>query len=230
MITLNELTYDILETVRNHRIVDDLDIDERQVHYLIHNQRALWIRRELNQPGRNLDPNLIQDLGCVDLEIADRSECPDMPIGCSILRTKCTIPTTIELHDKPAITRVGPVDRLGENYSFVPYHQAVYSGNGKFNQRAIFAFLHNNRIYIKASGLAGQALEKINIRGVFEDPTNVDCFCNCDGSVCYSNDEKYPLNRWMVPFIKDPIIKQFMLSQQMPEDNANDSNSNKIGQ
>ena len=47
-LSLNKLTYDILETFTGNRVIDDLAIDERQEHHSIAVQRALWIRNELN--------------------------------------------------------------------------------------------------------------------------------------------------------------------------------------
>jgi hypothetical protein len=226
MATTNEIVYDILEDVASHRLVDDLDIDNRQIIYKLNVQRALWTRNEYNKPGRVLDPFLIQSLGCVELEAADTSECPDLPVGCSILRTKCEIPKTVELHDRSAITKVGPIDKLDYFFSFVPYHQAIFSGNGKFNGNSIYAFIHNRRMYFKVNSAQQKLLRRVNIMGIFEDPTKIAEFCNTDGSVCFSMDDEYPISSWMIPFVKEQIVKELVMSMQIPEDNSNDANSN----
>jgi len=97
--TLNKIVYDVLETVQSHVNSNNSDIDVRQVEWLINNQRALLIRNEYNKPGRVIDHNLIQDLGCVEVEMVDNSACPEISTsGCYLLRTKCQIPNTIELH------------------------------------------------------------------------------------------------------------------------------------
>ena len=80
-----------------------------RVYFWIKNQRALWLRNELNK-NRTIDPNIVQDLGCIELELADKAECCDLEDGCKILRTNVTIPNTIELHNKTGITRVAPID------------------------------------------------------------------------------------------------------------------------
>lgn len=226
MATTNEIVYDILEDVASHKLSDDLDIDNRQVIYKLNTQRALWTRNEYNKPGRILDPYLIQSLGCVELEVADASDCPELPVGCSILKTKCEIPKTIELHNRSAITKVGPIDKLDYFFSFVPYQQAIFSGNGKFNGNSIFAFIHNKRMYFKVNSAQQKLLRRVNIMGIFEDPTKISEFCNTNGTPCFSMDDEYPISNWMIPFVKEQIIKELIMSMQIPEDNSNDANSN----
>lgn len=224
MVTLNQLAYDLLELVRPN-IADDEAIDLRQVKFWIHNQRALWLRNELNR-FRTIDDNIIQDLGCVELEVADRSTCADLPIDCDILRTKKEIPNTIELHNKTALTRIGPLDKTMAPYSIVEYNRAIFSGNGRFNRQQIFAFLLNNRVYLKISPLNkdGKYLEYLNIRGVFETPTDVAGFNDPEGVPCYTDNTKYPVNRWMIDYMKDAIVKSnLILEQQAIGDTVNDS-------
>ena len=226
MATLNEIVFDVLESVRSHHIVDDEDIDRRQIIYNLNLQRSLWIRNELNKPGRTIDPFTVQSLGCVELEVADTSDCPELPVGCSILRTKCEIPKTVELHQRNAITKVGPVDKMDYFFSFVPYAQAIYSGNGKYNGNSVFAFLHNNRMYFKVNSAQQKLIRRVNIMGIFEDPTAVTSFCNNAAGTCFSADDQYPISSWMLPYIRQELINQVVGSIQMPEDNTNDATAN----
>ena len=99
-------------------------------------------------------------------------------------------------------------------------------GNGKFNSKSIFAFINNNRMYFKFNNIEARLLRKVNIMGVFEDPTAVAGFCNADGSSCFSMDDEYPLSTWMVPYIHEEVLRQFTRGVKMPEDNANDAKSN----
>tara|TARA_R110002126_G_scaffold47605_6_gene133387 strand:- start:9221 stop:9919 length:699 start_codon:yes stop_codon:yes gene_type:complete len=226
MATTNELTYDVLEDVRSHHVVDDEDIDDRQLIHKYNVQRSLWIRNELNKPGRTIDPFTIQSLGCVELEVADTSDCPGMPVGCSILRTKCELPKTVELHQRNAITKVGPIDKMDYFFSFVSYHQAIFSGSGKYNGNSIFAFLHGNRMYFKVNSSQQKLLKNVNIMGIFEDPTKVAGFCQQDGAPCFDKDSQYPISSWMIPFIHEEVVRQVLRSIPLPEDNTNDANSN----
>ena len=85
MATLNEISYDLLSIVRP-QLSDDTDIEIRQIKFWIRNQRALWIRNELNRK-RSIDEDIIQTL-CADIEEVDASDCCGIDLDCDILRTK----------------------------------------------------------------------------------------------------------------------------------------------
>tara|TARA_R110001599_G_scaffold136553_3_gene315007 strand:- start:1305 stop:2015 length:711 start_codon:yes stop_codon:yes gene_type:complete len=230
MITLNKLTYDLLELIRGN-ITDDDELDLRQIEYWIHNQRALWLKNEMNR-FRSIDDDLVQDLGCAELELADASSCAVFPVGCSILRTKNIIPDTIDLHHKSAITRVGPVNRTQKPFSFIPYNRAVFSGNGRLSKETVYAFLLNDRMYLKfnENNELAKLLTEVNIRGVFEDPTQVAAFNNSDGTPCYSKDIKYPISRSMINYMKAEIIKSDLRFKLMaPSDTVNDGDGKLTG-
>jgi len=69
MASTNEIIYSIFEKLRPNISSSD-DIDLRIIKSELHKQRALFIRNELNR-NRTVDPFIIQDLGCVELEIVD---------------------------------------------------------------------------------------------------------------------------------------------------------------
>jgi hypothetical protein len=146
----------------------------------------------------------------------------------SLLRSKLVIPNTVEFYERTAITKVGPIDQMNVSFSFVPYQQAIYSGNGKFTKNVIYCFLHENRMYLKVTGQAAKMLKYINIHGIFEDPTELSNFTNINGEACYSEDSKYPVNQWMVPFIKEQVLNQIIKGGQLPEDTSNDATQNKV--
>lgn len=224
MATFNELIYDTMELLRGNQISDDTEISEDQVIYHWNNQRALWLRNEFNKPGRTIDPFLEQDLKCLELELADSADCCEVTTDCKILRTKLEIPKTIELHSSPAITRVGPVNKIKIPFSFTNYQKAIYDIEGKYTgKKGVFAFLLNNRIYLLSKDPLVNMLDYINVRGVFADPTKLKDFkCN-DGTDCFSLDDEYPINNWMIPYIKERVLQQFGMALQIPKDSANDS-------
>ena len=225
MITLDELVYDLLEIVRPN-LSDDDNFDKRQIAFWIKNQRALWLRNELNK-NRTVDDNIIQDLGCVELELADKADCCNVSDGCKVLRTKLKIPNTIELHNSTGITRIGPNDKTTTPFSFVNYNRMHVSGNGRFNRKEIFVFLLNSRVYLTATDDSMlKYIETINIRGVFEDPEEAALFNHCSGGACYTNKSPYPVNRWMVDYMKGAILElNFATALQAVEDTTNNAKS-----
>ena len=73
--TLEQLIYEVRLVIRQQNLFDDDKLDDRLIKHWIHNQRALWIRNEMNKQ-RTVDEQIIQTLGCIPLEVADRSSCP----------------------------------------------------------------------------------------------------------------------------------------------------------
>lgn len=225
MPTFNEVTYDIMEILRNSNLSDDTDLSERQILYHLDTQRALWIRNEYNKPGRTIDPFIEQDLGCLKLIEVDPAECCEVTTGCTVLRTEKKIPMTIELHAGPAITRVGPVNKINKPFSFTEYQKAIFTYNGKYGKNIVTAFLLNGYIYVLINDINMQTIEYINVRGVFENPRDLDAF-KCSDDACFSYDDEYPIHGWMIPYIKEQILKQFGIAMSIPKDEVNDANEN----
>lgn len=226
MSSLNELAFRILESVRPEIINDD-SIDIREIKHDICIQRALWIKNELYK-NREVSASYIQDLGCVELEIADRGECCNISTGCKILRTKELLPKPIEQQYGEFITRVGPIDKLAINYNYIPYAMAAFSGNGRFNSDSVFAFYKDRRIYISSKEKKIRGLKYINIQGVFYDPRDVSVFTTCTGTSCYTDDMEFPITEYIIPYIEGEIIKKYSgVELKLPVDSSPD-NSPKV--
>lgn len=220
MPTKNEIIYSVIDKLKPH-LTDDVNISPREVAWEIDTARALLLRNELNK-NRTIDPNIIQDLGCVEMETADRAECCDVSTGCLIVRTKLEIPKAVELHNSTGIVRVGSVDKLERDFSFISYGRAKFAGSGKYNQNMIYAFLHNKRIYLVSKSDKVKFINYINVAGVFENPDDTAVFTNCAGETCYTEDSEYPINTWMIPSLQDMVLNKFINTLRMPQDTTND--------
>ena len=222
--TLAEITYDLWEIVRA-QISDDDSLDERKFRKWIHDQRALQLRNELNK-NRTIDDAIIQDLGCVALERVDAGSCCDNPVGLTVVRTVLELPVTIERHNEPTITRVGPLNRMSRPFSIVPYSRVPFITSGKFTKLVLCATLLNKHVYIigDSSNPVFKGIEFANIRGVFENPEDVERFTTCDGVSCFNSNSPYPINRWMLPYLKNAILQaDLKMLVTTPSDTTNDS-------
>ncbi len=233
MNTLNEIAYSILEVVKPKASITE-PITLQSIKYHIKNTRALLIRNEINKM-RSVDPEIIQDLGCVSLINVDRAECCDLDIGCNFLRTTLKIPSLIELHHKPLMTRVGPIDKINRPYQLIPYERIPFEFYNKFTRSLIKAFLMNNNDYlylaIDKDNMLSKSLTKINIQGVFEDPSDVQPFRTCGGTICFSDDSQYPVKQWMCNAIKDIVIKMYISPESTrPIDVTNNAKSDSAPQ
>lgn len=227
MTTLNEIVYDLWQTI-SPLISDDSAVDERQLKYWVSAQRALWLRNELNKSPRTIDDNIQQSLGAVELEIVDSIEnSPYTGGSAKILKSKLQIPVAIELHNSTAITRVASLDLKCRKFSFVDYTAVPYVGHGKFNRNQVFTFLKGGYLYVVSdcNNPAVKALKYVNVRGVFESPEEVGRFRELDGSPCYTADSNYPINKWILGYMKNEIIKLDLRPFIQPQiDESNNAN------
>ena len=228
MATLNELYYELWLDV-SQSIADDSVLDSRLLKQFIHTTRALFARNEMNKSHRTVDAALIQDLGMVELEMADSFVDTGLDnISYTILRSRELIPRAIELHNKPAITYVGSVDQIQKSFKLVDISSVPYTGNGKFNKSLIFAFLMNDRIYVigNCNNIAFKGLKYINVKGVFENPEDAAKFNRPDGTPCYSDEGQYPLPNYMWKYIKKEIISTDLRQFYVPiEDDKNNADN-----
>lgn len=189
---------------------------------LIDEQRSLAIRNEYNK-NREIDPNIQQSF-CEDLILVEPHNCPcvSIPVGCKILRTKRKIPNTIEFHHSKALTSVGPIIITAKRFSLINYDRVPYVGEGRTTAKTIYAFMYDNYIYvISKSSAVLKLMKKISFRGVFESPSMVAEFIDCDeNNICWSPSDPYPMNQWMWAYIKPQVVQQLLQKLQIPQDDT----------
>jgi len=59
-LTLDAMAYDLWLTIRNGHVVDDDDLDIRQIKFWIKNNRAVWVKNEVGK-GYSLSQLAISD-------------------------------------------------------------------------------------------------------------------------------------------------------------------------
>jgi hypothetical protein len=207
---------------------DDSTLDRRLIESIINEERALMIRRELNK-NRSIDDNLIQDLGCVEMDLSPPAsqDCCDVPPGCKILRSVKQIPNAIELYQDKMITRVAPKDLTLPAFHLLELDAVPYFGNGRFNKNQIGVFVRNNYIFLISKREIDKLIDTITVQGVWEDPREAARFTTCDNQPCWTPDSKYPLNTWMwADPIKQRVLEKLRSRLALPRDESNNSQDN----
>ena len=183
--TLNEIAYNLLNLIRGGKSNDDENISLEQIKFNIQHYRAVLVRRDFARNGI-VTRQLEQNLGCLELEKVDGSQCCGLEVGCDVYRTKVAIPRTIRFNFEDAITFVGAVDGLtriplvsSSIIKFLQYDKYTHS-----NKKA---YMIDDYLYI----FNAEGMEFVNVRGVFENPEDLAKF-DCDGA-CYDEDSEYPL-------------------------------------
>jgi hypothetical protein len=225
MLTLNDLHSQIDERLSINSI--ESQFSEELYTDLINASREVAIRNEYNK-NRSIDPYVIQDLNCVELELADPIQCcPDIdfPTGCKILRTKLEIPNTIEFYFGKGIMNIGSPDITIPSIKLIEYSRVPFIGHGRTTYSRVYAFLYMKRLYLYSRDSSFLLLKRINIRGIFVDPTELGTFINCSGSACWSLNSPYPLNQWMWQTLVKPFVIQELLGKM--DQNVDDANNAK---
>lgn len=232
MAKLNEITYDIRESIKE--LSDDTEVDNRHIIYLLNIKRAKYLRQDLNNFQKTTD-NSIQQSFCMELEEVSADEC-GMNLTCDkIIRTKKPLPRPIELHLKPAITKIRPTNRLAVPFNFISREKAPFLSAAPFGN-SVYAFVGiDYHIYFISNSDVYKLIDCISVAGIFENPLALKAYASCCGcsvedSPCFDEMEsEYPLQPHYIDLIKNEIVRDLIGTKQMPEDKDNDSNDNTYG-
>lgn len=196
---------------------------------LINTQRAIALTNQYNQKTRKISPQIIQDLGCLETEVVDATSCCDVsiPVNCKIVRSIRKVPKVIEFYNSLAITRVGPIKITSKPFSFVEVERIPYTGTGRANSNQIYAFLYNDYMYLYSKDEKVYLIKKFNVRGVFEDPTEVGNFVTCDNKPCWTPESEYPMAEKTWGYIKENVVQQLLRKLGIPIDESNDTKDDK---
>ena len=216
--TLDEITYNLLNLIRGGRLHQDEHITADQIKFNIKHYRAMFIRRDYATHGFN-SRHVEQDLGCLDLIKVDASKCCNLPkTGCHVYRTVKKIPKTVRYNFEEALSYVGDVSGVG-TIPFVPSNTIQWLPYDKYTKGKYKAYMIEDYLYIyNADGL-----DSINVRGVFEDPADVAAF-DCGATTCYDDSAtRFPIPMDMIERINTGILsKELSLLSGSFTDTVND--------
>ncbi len=204
---LPELIQNIKSTLYNNRVPNSNLLDDRQIIYWINEVRALFLKQEYNKV-RNPQNNEKQILNNVEMIVSSNElEIIDMNAK-TLLRSKNKLPRTIQYILSEGIISVRGLNTLLERINFTSRENAIYKGNGIFNKNKLFAFKHNDYLWIKygEKNDKSSVITNVMIEGVFENPLEVDVFNGTPNQIRFGLDE-YPISEAFKPYIEDQILK-----------------------
>lgn len=211
MATLNEHIYFIKRRFNKGSVTDDHRIKNSEYKFSIDYNRSLLLKRELDKKSSIAESNF-QYL-CIDLIDATPSIC-DIPESliknCKLKRSVNKIPKYI-----------------ASNWS---NHLQVSYPDGRNISMTKLSMLHRNQYrlatdvveyfmldeYLFISGDCD--IEKIQIKALFEDPSNVD-----ETSSCPNSTDQYPLDSSLFNSLYELVTKYLLFQYQFPEDQVNDA-------
>jgi hypothetical protein len=216
--TLNTIVMDLLNIVRSANISRSELISPRQIEMWVHQYRALLIKQDLDK-GKMPNPDYIQELPGLRLEVVDKSGSAELKSGRYLLRTVLELPKTIDLNFKSGFMFIGTID--GNEISFIPEGRGPWQKYKKYTSNDNIAWLKSRHLYLETVS----PLESISPRIIAEVPTEVGNFINPHADYTYANwDTPYPIPINMIPTLKEMILKKELgITIQAKADTSNDS-------
>lgn len=224
--SFNEISYRIFNIIKP-KLSDDESIDISEIKYDVETTRATLLKRQYSNKFRSaISESVTQSIPKLEIESANASSLyPDIPSDKVLMKTVLQVPELLTKSSGiPIIKRLSAATLLSHNFTFVTSEQAIYSGNGKFNQKNIFCFYENGYIYLITGRLLNKGLKYIDINAVFSRPTEVNDFLNENNGASLTDDSPYPISMDMINDIGDIIFKsKLRIEAQQPIDDINDS-------
>jgi hypothetical protein len=216
--TANEFIYNIINIGRGGLSSDDDRLNERQVKFWMRYYRSKAIFFDSNG-GRSLDPQLVQDLGCLALEEVDKADCPEALWGCNVKRVK--IPKLVDLPDNRGLAFIGLLDKTTQFVLTSP-NVMQFAVHRKFTGNMRRAYLIGEYIYV--TDPFNEDIKYINVRGVWDDPQAVE-YTDGDGVVsCIGDDDVYPMpDRYVADIVNQILRIELNMTIQATNDEFNDS-------
>ena len=214
--TLNELGYELYELYRaTGKVTDSIDI--RLFKDWIKQARATFLKQRFDEPMSIIDEANVQDLGAVTFIKVD-SSLATQTSGKYMMRSSTRIPNTINRRGNiGTFTRIAPADMLEKRFNFVSYDRALVSGNGKFNNNDIYAFVNDGYMYLISKTNIHKYITSVNIKGVFINPQ--DAYNFRYGAGTWNDDMEFPVSQSIVMDMINAIMdKKFKLIMTPLED------------
>jgi len=189
--TLNEIAYNILNLIRGGRPNQSEHISLDQIKFNIKHYRAMLIRRDYARNGI-ITRHLEQDLGCIELEDCNPSKCCSLPVSSSVSRSVLDIPRTVRFNFKDAITFVGDVTGI-KTIPMVDSSMIRWLPYDKYTGEKYKAYMIEDKLYIYNA----KGLKFVNVRGIFEDPTDLKHF-QCENGECWNDNAEFPMPADMI--------------------------------
>lgn len=203
--TLTELSYMMLEILREGHVVDDERLDHRLIKDWIGLKRTKFIEQRLSKnPNARFSLNTYQKIP-LTLVLEDVIDAGDYPYIDDTVQdyqyheTIEDIPNIMEGKEGPLIYSVESQDVIKLPFTVVDYDHLRLAGNGKFNSTIIFCAFRDNKLYFKYNENM-VTYPDIILRALFENPSDVPG---------YDDDtSEYPVDASMLDDMKKYIIQE----------------------
>jgi len=175
--------------------------------------RTIQIKNDLNK-NWYIQDQLHQTISGIKLNLTTQTVLSFISDDTRILKSDIKIPRIINLTNRPLVLNVYSDKILGKNFNFVSREHAVYSGNGKYNKKDIYCFIHNDYLYVKLKHENPNInlLDFITFEAIFEHPEQ--CIPLQHKEYFDFLKYEYPISESMWGYIKSSILQNSLIAIQ----------------
>ena len=168
MPSLNKIIYQVLDTANKGQTNRAHEIGERLVARWVLKYNNLLNAQDIVKTG-NVDNSIETDLGCLTLTEGDASFCDAYCWGESVYYVD--LPQLLNTPNNMSLTYAGLVSKQ-DRINVSEYNYGRYNDYSRFAPKKIYGSFIGNRLVLYNVDPVF-AIEGINVRGVFEDVTNL---------------------------------------------------------
>lgn len=213
--TLRQIIYDIREKMNLH--VDDTDITNEYLAYLIGNERNKFVQQLTSRMNRDIPAVYKQNI-LLSLELI-RDE-----LDREVVRSVEKVPNILNSKLLDSVTSIQGNVSIIRRFTMVDYKRLPYVGTSDHLKRLVYgAVADDSKLYLNSGEKNFKLLNEVRLRGIFSDVEQAwKLSVDYDQSINFF-DIEYPIEPSMVPDLVDSIIKQLVVRYNIPEDKVNDA-------
>lgn len=216
-ITASKLIYDIQNMASSGGNPNEFKISTRQILYWIEQVRSQLISQSLAKRD-DINDSWLQFISCVEMEQVEDTDCCLVDSDCYLLRSVLQIPSTIDTWKDNSIVSVTTAG--GESIPKSNHIKQRYQKYNKYTSKTWGWYLKDDYLYV----INDQNLNYLTISGLFEFPSDLEGFVQCDGQSCWSLDSNYPISMTLATQVTDIVIKTKVNPfLSLPMDNSNNA-------
>lgn len=216
--TINEVISYIQNIYNKGPKTDETELSDRMVYQIAKKVRAKLIKQKADKWNKIPDA-YYQSIDCFPLEVEPLIDCNCIDNGCRVLKSKYKVPLFVTGRNRP-LFNVYTV--FGDSISPTSLDERNYNKYSKTKQNKKGWFLHNGYLVVIDDT---NMMEMAMIKGVFEDPLELDGITACEDVTCENPySVEFALEGEMFDTLTKMVYQELLqVMKAQPQDLSNDS-------
>lgn len=219
MVTYKQIVYLILDELKLSS--DDAYFNEEHILFMLDKYRSEVLSRKYNGNGGSINESNFQEI-CLELEENGQYQMSFCNCG-HYLRSKKEVPWLLSISN-PIVFSGNFYDN---NICYVSKERMSHVGYNKYLNNFIYCSIGpDNHLYLKSANPQFLYLEKVYMKGIFENPEaadNLSCNENKEDDIM---DRIYPIEDELIPDMIAAILRDLLGYVYNPQDKTNNADDN----